>query len=412
MSRRILSQIQRRSKQRSNKPLGLGIVMDVVLDGDSEAIKQLQNVEEGKSDKNFSLIGAAKIRKLDDQTSNTDNLRYYRPEDYSFIDLPIIGEIVQLLYNETGGIVYKRIVSPNLNIGNAKLNVESTYLATDEGDGGNAKDYSETSQTGTTNKDSSKSTDNETFGDYFTENKVNHLKLFEGDKVIQTRFGQSIRFSGYNNEEKSFAPSIIIRNRQGSKSVNDLKIGDFLEENFIDDGSTIAITSGDKLLGFTPGTVDTPLETEPIYAEEPELKGTDQTLINSGRIILSSKDSEMLFYSKGNYSFISDGKLTIDNGLDGADMDFNGDVNITTNDNDVKILGGSGEIYLNTEETTEPLVRGQKLVDILGELIDAINNQIFSTPSGPTALGPNNKGDFNKIKNKLETFLSTLNYTE
>ena len=116
MSRRILSQIQRRNKRRSNKPLGLGIVMDVVLDGDSEAIKQLQNVEEGKSDKNFSLIGS-KIRKLDDQTSNTDNLRYYRPEDYSFIDLPIIGEIVQLLYNETGGIVYKRIVSPNLNIG-------------------------------------------------------------------------------------------------------------------------------------------------------------------------------------------------------------------------------------------------------------------------------------------------------
>ena len=412
MSRRILSQIQRSNKKRVNKPLGLGIVMDVVLDGDSEAIKSLQNPAEGKADKNFSLIGAAKIRKLDDTSSSTDNLRYYRPEDYSFIDLPIIGEIVQLMTNETGGVVYKRIISPNLNTGNAKINVEATYLSTDEGDGGNAKDYSQTSQTGTTNKENSTSTDNETFGEYFTKNQVNHLKLFEGDKVIQTRFGQSIRFSGYNNEENSFAPSIIIRNGQGSKSLNDLKIGDFHEENFVDDGSTIALTSGEKLLAFTPGTVDTPLETEPIYAEEPELKGTDQALINSGRIILSAKDSEMLFYSKGNYSFISDGKLTIDNGLDGADMDFNGDVLITTNDNDFKILGGSGEIFLNTEETKEPLVRGQVLVDLMGELIDAINNQIFSTPAGPSAVGPNNKGDFNKIKNRLETFLSTLNYTE
>ena len=412
MSRRILSQIQRSNKKRVNKPLGLGIVMDVVLDGDSEAIKSLQNPAEGKADKNFSLIGAAKIRKLDDTSSSTDNLRYYRPEDYSFIDLPIIGEIVQLMTNETGGVVYKRIISPNLNTGNAKINVEATYLSTDEGDGGNAKDYSQTSQTGTTNRQNSTSTDNETFGEYFTKNQVNHLKLFEGDKVIQTRFGQSIRFSGYNNEENSFAPSIIIRNRQGSKSLNDLKIGDFHEENFVDDGSTIALTSGEKLLAFTPGTVDTPLETEPIYAEEPELKGTDQALINSGRIILSAKDSEMLFYSKGNYSFISDGKLTIDNGLDGADMDFNGDVLITTNDNDFKILGGSGEIFLNTEETKEPLVRGQVLVDLMGELIDAINNQIFSTPAGPSAVGPNNKGDFNKIKNRLETFLSTLNYTE
>ena len=120
----------------------------------------------------------------------------------------------------------------------------------------------------------------------------------------------------------------------------------------------------------------------------------------------------MLFYSKGNYSFISDGKLTIDNGLDGADMDFNGDVLITTNDNNVTILGGTGEIYLNTEETEQPLVRGQVLVELMEELIDTINAQIFSTPAGPTAMGPNNRSDFNSIKSKLNDFLSTLNYTE
>jgi hypothetical protein len=120
----------------------------------------------------------------------------------------------------------------------------------------------------------------------------------------------------------------------------------------------------------------------------------------------------MLFYSKGNYSFISDGKLTIDNGLDGADMDFNGDVLITTNDNDFTILGGTGEIFLNTESTDEPLVRGETLLDLMEQLIDAINAQIFSTPAGPTMMGPNNRGDFNTIKSKLNTFLSTLNYTE
>ena len=46
------------------------------------------------------------------------------------------------------------------------------------------------------------------------------------------------------------------------------------------------------------------------------------------------------------------------------------------------------------------------------QLIDAINKQVFSTPSGPTALGPNNRSDFNSIKLKLSDFLSTLNYTE
>ena len=85
---------------------------------------------------------------------------------------------------------------------------------------------------------------------------------------------------------------------------------------------------------------------------------------------------------------------------------------ITTNDNNTFILGGAGEIYLNTEETTEPIARGQTLIDLLEELINAINKQVFSTPAGPTAVGPNNKGDFNKIKSKLDTILSTLNYTE
>ena len=46
------------------------------------------------------------------------------------------------------------------------------------------------------------------------------------------------------------------------------------------------------------------------------------------------------------------------------------------------------------------------------KLCDAINAQIFSTPCGPTMMGPNNRGDFNKIKSKLDTILSTLNYTE
>ena len=71
-----------------------------------------------------------------------------------------------------------------------------------------------------------------------------------------------------------------------------------------------------------------------------------------------------------------------------------------------------GDIYLNTSSTDEPLVRGNTLKELMEKLIDAINAQIFSTPAGPTAVGPNNRGDFNKIKSELNTFLSTLNYTE
>ena len=395
---------------KSRTKVNIGIVLDVITNDEHPAIVDTGVTTENET-RNTFLIGAVKLRRLDDVTSHPDQLRYYQPYDYSILDLPVIGETVEIISIGNGINVYRRLTSATLNSGNKKDNVDKSLQPENEksSDGGSS-DYRTTSQTGTPN--SSAGDENEVKNEYFETSQTNPLNFYEGDKIIQSRFGQSIRFSGYNNIDNVLAPTIIIRNRQGSKSLEELKEGTPTYENIVDDGSTIVLSSGEHLLEFTAGTVDTPLETEPIYAEEPELKGTDQALINSGRIILSAKDSEMLFYSKGNYSFISDGKLTIDNGLDGADMDFNGDVRITTNDNNTFILGGAGEIYLNTEETTEPLARGQTLIDIMAELCDAINAQIFSTPSGPTMTGPNNRGDFNKIKSKLDTILSTLNYTE
>ena len=397
--------------QRKASPVLIGIVLDVVTNDTHPIIKD-SGISETENDTRFvNKIGTAKLRRIDDVTSAPDELRYYQPYDYSILDLPIIGETVQIIDIGNGSSVYRRITNSNVNSGNLldgidKLNNPNS----DKADDGGSSDYRETSQTGTPNSSDpdSESIENE----YFEGTQINPLQFYEGDKVIQSRFGQSIRFSGYNNIDNVLAPTIVIRNRQGSKSLEELKDGSPLYENIVDDGSTIVLSSGEHLLEFTPGQIDTPLETTPIYAEEPELKGTDQVLINSGRIILSSKDSEMLFYSKGNYSFISDGKLTIDNGLDGAEIDLNGEYRTTTNDNNMYFIGGAGEIYLNTESSAEPLSRGQTLIDILAELCDAINAQIFSTPAGPTMMGPNNRGDFNKIKSKLDTILSTLNYTE
>lgn len=386
----------------------VGTVIDVITSEESKGIYDL-GFGEGET-RNLTEIGYAKIRKLSDLTSAVNELSYFPPYDYTNIDLPIVGEIVEIV-DIAGVQYYRRITSANLNVGNAKTDLEGNLLPVKEKSSGNkSKNYRTTAQTGTPN--SSGNEDSEVKNQYFEPSPVNHLSLYEGDKLLQTRFGQSLRFSGFNNPDNIFAPTIILRNRQGAKSLEELEPSQPTIENFVDDGSTIAMTSGDYEIEFTPGTVDTPLETSPFYLEEPELKGTDQILINSGRIILSSKDSEMLFYSKGDYGFVSDGKLTIDNGLDGAEMDFNGDVRITTNDNNFYILGDNGEIYLNTEETTEPLVRGETLKGLLEELIDAINQQVFLTPAGPTSPGPTNAPTFQNIKSRLTDFLSTLNYTE
>ena len=397
--------------QSSRSDIKTGVVLDVIKDDSHPNIFDTGITSADSDTRNTNSIGSVKIRKLDDISTSVDSLKFYSPLDYNSIDLPIIGEVVEIITNESGKKFYRRITNANLNTGNVLVDADSAIVPLTEKSSLNKSfDYKETSQTGTPN--SSQGVDDSFENEYFEPTQINHLILYEGDKLIQTRFGQSIRFSGFNNENNIFAPTIIIRNRQGDKSLDALKKGEPTEENFVDDGSTIAITSGDYEIGFTPGTVDTPLETTPVYLEEVELKGTDQILINSGRIILSSKDSEMLFYSKGDYGFVSDGKLTIDNGLAGAEMDFNGEVRITTNDNNFYILGDSGEIYLNTEETNEPLVRGETLKGLLEELIDAINQQVFLTPAGPTSPGPTNAPTFQNIKSRLTDFLSTLNYTE
>ncbi len=145
------------------------------------------------------------------------------------------------------------------------------------------------------------------------------------------------------------------------------------------------------------------------FGEYPSKLIGDQILINSGRIILSAKSAEMLFFSKKNYGFISDGAMSIDNKL-GIDISVGDDIHIVTNDKDINMVTGKGAIFLGSE-ALEPMVKGQQLVDILAELIDAITQQIYLTPSGPSANGPTNISQFGSIKSKLNNILSRLNQT-
>ena len=112
----------------------------------------------------------------------------------------------------------------------------------------------------------------------------------------------------------------------------------------------------------------------------------------------------------------------MDFGFGVGQLDFGGDVTLTTdrNSSNVWINTGDGQIRLNTDDSgnskgtgqKEPLARGETLVTLLSELIDAITQQIYATPTGPTAMGPLNVASFKKIQAQLDTIKSTLNFTE
>lgn len=258
------------------------------------------------------------------------------------------------------------------------------------------------------------------------------LKLYEGDTVIQSRYGQSIRMS---KNAGSGNPILIIRNGEAKKGlvgglVSGIFGGSETEEDINKDGSTIAISSGNYTSPFSPGTplpvVGTsnfkmnPAKALPgglllnnkSYAFEnypPSLSG-NQIIISSDRLVFSSRINEMIFWSKGNYGVITDGIFSVDT-QKGFNVNSKGNIDIQAPDNNINLyVGRSGKINLGDKDM-QPVVKGIALKNILIELITEIENLKAGgllTPAGPVSgMNPEMSAKLAQIKANLDSFLST-----
>ena len=222
--------------------------------------------------------------------------QWYPPHSYTDLDLPVRGETVTLQEVE-GRLCYKRIRSFDLNLGNFDPNAliaNNPVLGTKEEN--KAQKYAEVASTGTPVSSVAGSDEGQKQNDFIQPQQINPLRVFEGDKIIQSRFGQSIRFSGHFDGTQDFSPTIIIRNRQGNQQTNDLDEKTPTTENFQDDGSIIALSSNEQKLPYTQDFLVSQINafgagysaqgefTENTYPSE--FIG-DNLLIKSDRIILS-----------------------------------------------------------------------------------------------------------------------------
>ena len=393
----------------------VGWVAHVVLD---------ENDPLAKSDKVGSQsIGQIRYSQTSDLSIPPQQLPKAYPFDKIFNSLPIKNEQVEIYEGERGNFYYRRIGTDDNPTQTAFINANAKNFSPELDAKQTTTSYKTSAETGivNTNQDASKAPGD--YGKYYQPQLgIHRLKLYEGDTLIESRFGQSIRFSAYNNTaggtdengntKPAFAPTLIIRNVEASEN-NKKERGVSVEEDVNRDGSIIAMTSGQHQLGFIPGTVDdkgkSDFKTQPdSFGDLPKLIG-DQMLLSSGRIILSSKNAETLIYSKKNFGIVSDGAVSIDTKL-GMDISVGDDINIVTTDRDVNIVSGKGSIFLGSEDL-EAMVKGKKLVELLNELLQAILDQQYLTPSGPSAIGPVNKATFASIQSKLDSVLSKLNQT-
>ena len=384
------------------------VVYNVILNSDDSILTDLEIPAEERT----AYIGAIQYKAQSASSKGTaDSIAF--PKNLSYKSLPTRNEVVNISSGAGGAIYYERLAkSPNVNY-NAGENTIKTNKAKDAAGVNVSAGYGKVASTGIA-RSNAESDELTGYGKYFKSNDELHkLKLYEGDTTIESRFGQSIRFSGYNNPDNSFSPTITIRNIENSISLKQDNTKS-TEEDVNRDGSIIVFGSNEYQLPFQPGTVSdagsSDFETKPTaFKSYPsDLKG-NQILINSDRLIFSAKTSEMIFYSKKNYGFISDSTLSIDNKL-GIEVSVGDNINVLTNDKDINLNTNNGKVNIGNVDL-ESLVRGETLLGLMEELIDAIVAQIYLTPSGPSATGPTNIADFNAIKSRLKEFLSTLNKT-
>lgn len=374
--------------------------------------------------KDASDIGGVTFRMLLPVTPIVESeLPIAYPFEKNFINLPLKNELI-CITKSGGKFLYTRVtadVAGNKNISGAYDTITKKFGGVDSTENASSNtntlgNYQKTEETSIarSNSDGLSSKNYNGYGNYFKAVNIHRLNLNEGDTLIESRFGQSIRFSAFNNPAKSFAPNLIIRNSESQLTqINPASSGS-INEDINRDGSSIVLSSGEYILPFIPGTINdkgsTDFQTQPkSFKPYPEILKGEQVLINSGRIILSAKNAEMMFYSKGNVGFISDGQFSVDTKF-GMNVSVNDNISFVTNNRDFQIFAGNGSVFLGSKDL-EPLVKGQKLVEILSELIQAIGDMQFLTPSGPTAIGPKNKPEFGKIHSKLNDILSKLNQT-
>jgi len=419
----------------ANPNFQLAVVVDIILDENHPFMGKNQNdpnsypaptikyqqipvnyntAVPNASDVDYSYIGRAKIRilSLEKQTA-VEKLPWAIPLDTTITQYPLINEQVMVIkigdsyyytkplskYNfvgTNGDFVTEKSASDTANsaIPYLKPPFKESYISHPL--------FTNLNQTGF-------------FGNYFIINPyIRSVKKYEGDTAIESRFGQSIRFSAYDDNrliDKNITnssyildknlfkksqlggygnPKITIRNRQRNISrdvdqsvhpklpkinkINPLEknYGGQIEEDINHDGSTIEISSGatiskwkttiyKSVFGVNQDNEPTEEQTKfnPSNSTNfvmPSLNG-DQIVINTDRLVLSSRFAETLHFSKKRYAVVTDNEYTVD---------ANDQVIITTNR--LTCLN-SPQIFLGQYgETNEPAMLGQTTVDWLYDL--------------------------------------------
>jgi hypothetical protein len=241
------------------------------------------------------------------------------------------------------------------------------------------------------------------------------LQTFEGDYILEGRFGNSIRFGSTNKSgdqdlspwstnpgELDNNPIILITNKHNFKLPN----SDLYIEDINKDGASIYLTS-QQLVPLNIGNVKLSNITSPIA---PFFYIDPQVIINADRTIISSKKDEVLIFGKKGVEIYSQGAIYFQSD----------EVGITLQDNAI-FLGP----YNNDGIVPQPLLLGNDVKTFLAKLVGSISDfcsltagavsnpegtPIFSYMAGATIFQLNMESYIKELA-KSDSFISKTTYT-
>ena len=350
------------------------------------------------------------------------------PFDANNFTLPIMGEtiIIIKIAEEAFYLPYSVPPYPNYREKAAMSTISTPSSNEKTGDNKNAADARTIVATGGSNPPNPTTQGKENRGGYNVNEKIKFLQPRNGDTIISGRVGNTIRFSEFflTEDEKvdetgnpkggTSSPSIFIRNKQ-NQELDSKPIGTLVDEDINKDGTSIYITSNKTKIPFKE-TIKKQKVAFTGYPNSKDLKG-NQLFVNSDRIVLSAKASEFIIFGKGNTGVITDGNYSIDAE---KEVYIHNRQNITIHSagaNQIFLNSENGKIFLGKDKgvgdvgaDVQKMVLGGELVQLMSDLIDAITQQIYLTPAGPSSAGPTNLAAFNSIKSKLKEILSSKNF--
>ena len=345
---------------------------------------------------NGNTVGCVLARAIQTERNRSDyTLQWTMPANGNIIQYPLIAEIVLLVngaspdsQRQTGSIKkYWMSLPQNVwqDVNENSLPAASYALPYRQA---NAKEFDR--------HKGDAEPEGPTLGNSFEPKEIAPMQPYEGDLIIQGRWGNSIRFGStsdpqagdpnlYSDAGSPGDPIITIQNGYGNAS--DTGEGYHLEDYTTSgDASQIVLANGQKIPLEIASTNKDSYHNSSTPDEQDAFEG-NQVIINSDRIVFNAKTDSILGTAKVSVGFSTEGTFNID-----AD--------------DHTIID-SPKIYLGNASTdeAEPVALGQTLVDWMQKLCDTLMAETHPTACGPSGT-PINSADYADLKSAAPDILS------